>query len=263
MLVGSAFLVPAAKSLAQGEIQEISLDDLLKQPIISEPQFGDPLGPNDKFETLSLVRPDQQKAVGNDPVFPKKDAKELGHRMLQITAQFADSGVARNHNASQVVEFLRVVDFENIVTPFCAAGVSYAACRAYCDLKTSEPYDSSITPKRLAQFKSKLTTINAHYFFPSASVRVIKAAAIKKGNWVRRGFVPPEPGWPVVFSWDGSSAGNHIGLVEMVHNEENAISTLEYNTSVVIHGNERDGGHVARKKRPLDAHVLGYINIFA
>jgi hypothetical protein len=261
MLGTVVFLSPATISTSQAASSELSLDELLSQPIIAEPQFGDPLEPNDKYETLTLVHPSQQKAVGDDPILPKKDAEQLALQMLKITRQFVKDEISRNHQASQVIEFLRVVDFQDLDTPFCAAGVSYAACRAYCDLHVSESYDAAITNQRVNKFKSKMTTIYAHYFFPSASVRVIKAAAIKKGNWVDR-TVTPKPGWPIIFSWDGTSAGNHIGLVEAVDAQNNSIKTLEYNTTVTINGNQRDGGHVARKSRPLDHHVLGYVKIY-
>jgi len=244
----------------EGARADLTLDELLSQSVISEAQFGDPLEPGDKFETLTLLRPSQQKAVGDDPILPKKDPEKLASRMLEITRGFVNDGVSRKHRASQVVEFLNIVDFDNLETPFCAAGVSYAACRAYCDLPVSEAYGSDITDKRINQFKSKLTTIYAHYFFPSALVRVIKAAAVKKGNWLDRS-VSPLPGWPVIFSWDGTSAGNHIGLVESAKKGESFITTLEYNTAV-LSGSQRDGGHVARKQRPLDKRILGYVKIY-
>ncbi len=256
-LFGAPTLLPTRQALGS----ELSLDELLQESIISEPQFGDLPEANDKYETLSLVHPAKQKAVGNDPVFPKKDAMKLGLQMLEITRRFVDAGVSRNHLASQVREFLRIVDFQDVSTPFCAAGVSYAACRAYCDLDVAETYDPTITNARVDKFKSKMTTIYAHYFFPSASVRVIKAAAIKKGNWVDRA-VTALPGWPIIFSWDGTTAGNHIGLVESAKKDDQFITTLEYNTTGVGKGNQRDGGHVARKNRPVDNHILGYVKIY-
>jgi len=240
--------------------EDVTLDKLLSQPVISEAQFGDPLEAGDKFETVTLFKPSEQKAVGDDKVLPKKDAKELARQMLDITRGFVRDDVSRKHKASQVVEFLNIVDFDNLDTAFCAAGVSYAACRAYCDLPVTEGYDSIITDKRINQFKSKLTTIYAHYFFPSALVRVIKAAALKKGNWADPSVVPL-PGWLVIFSWDGTSAGNHVGLVESAKKEDKFITTLEYNTAVGS-GSQRDGGHVARKQRPLNNCILGYVKIY-
>jgi hypothetical protein len=260
--IASSVSVPSICLAQASASTELSLDELLKEDIISEPQFGDPLGPDDKFETLTLRRPSQQKAVGDDPVFDKKDPEQLCLQMLKITRKFVEDGVSRDNKVDQLLELLNVLDYTKKETPFCAAGVSYAACRAYCDLAPKpEAYGTDINTKRINHFKSKLTTIYAHYFFPSGLVRVIKAAAIKKGNWVDRS-VTPLPGWPVIFSWDGTSAGNHIGLVESAKKEDSLITTLEYNTTVVVDGNQRDGGHVARKNRPKDKRILGYVKLY-
>src|SRR5262249_35447053 len=90
MIGAVSFLGPAVISTSVVMGSELSLDELLSEPIISEPQFGDPLGANDKYETLTLVHPSQQKAVGDDPVYPIKDPEQLALRMLQITRQFVD-----------------------------------------------------------------------------------------------------------------------------------------------------------------------------
>jgi hypothetical protein len=264
--IGGAVAATAATlsgSRAFSQESELSLETLMASAI-TEVQFGDPLEPGDKFETLIIADPSLQKAVGDDPVFEKKDAKQLAERMLKLTSKFAEEGVGRNNKSDQVSEFVKLMDFKSISTPFCAAGICYAACRAYCDLEVAKKYAANVGDKaRAGLFKSMLTTINEHYFFPSASVRVMKAAAIKKGRWARREKdLVPLPGWLIVFSWDKTSAGNHIGMVESAKAGETTITTLEYNTAVTINGNQRDGGRVARKTRKLDETVLGFIKVY-
>ena len=93
---------------------------------------------------------------------------------------------------------------------------------------------------------------------PSPLVRVIKADAQARGTWVPR-TVKPEPGWLIIFSWNGTTP-NHIGIVE--RGESDFVHTVEYNTAVVVAGDQRNGGVVARKQRERDNKILGYVKLY-
>lgn len=262
--LGTVGALSAVGVRAEDAASEQTLKSMLAAPLIEEEQFGDPLLPGEKFEILRVSGASIQKAVGDDPVLPRKDAVALADRMREITRIFIKEKVSRKNKATQVLEFLDIVDEKGIGTPFCAAGVSYAACRAYCDLKESVKYDPDhITEERKSTFKTKLTTINAHYFFPNSAVRIIKRHAIEHNRWADRSTTPL-PGWLVVYSWKtGETLGNHIGIVDEVKNGGKSLITLEYNTTMQVgSGSERDGGHVAEKYREVNDTVLGYVKIY-
>ena len=252
----------ASAPLLRGQEKSDPLQTLLSRSVILEQQAGDPGEP---FETLNLQNPGLQKANGKGLPGPKKAPAELGPEMVEVSLAFVQTrtspGVSRDSDPNQVTEFLNLCDFDlkmnGKFVPYCAAGVSYAACRAYCNLKKKEAYSKEVSRERLDLFKSKLITINAHYFFPSASVQVIKADAQKRGTWRNR-EVDPQKGWLVVFSWNGGTLGNHIGLVKS--SDKDDIHTVEYNTSVG-EGDQRNGGVVAEKVRRRNDKILGYINL--
>lgn len=247
---------------AQTETSEPTLKSLLEQPSFFEEQYGDPPKTGESYEILDIPKGDIQKAVGDDPVLPEKNAKDLADQMRKITRVFIDQKVSRDHLASQVLEFLKIMDFTKLSTAFCAAGVSYAACRAYCDLAGIQ-YDKDITPKRTDIIKAKLTTVSHWYFYPSAGVEVIRRHARENKKWADRS-VTPLPGWLVVFSWDKDPNGTkkHIGIVDEVLADGKKLRTLEYNTTVDIGGDQRQGGHVAERERTVDGTILGYVRIY-
>jgi hypothetical protein len=255
------------RGIAQDTAFSSDLDDILKQDSIIEGQYGDPLQAGEKFESIKVI-PIQQKAVGDDPVEPKKNAGDLAERMLEISLGFARKDhVSRANTPAQVTEILNLCDFGlklgSDYVPYCAAGVSYAACRAFCDIKKAEEYDDKYSNARTDKFKSKMTTVYKHYFFPSALVRVIKADAIKRKTWVDAS-VAPKRGWLIVFSWNGGTYGNHIGLVtKTAEKDDKVVETVEYNTTVGVGGSQGNGGAVAERTRKRDKTILGYVNFSA
>jgi hypothetical protein len=78
------------------------------------------------------------------------------------------------------------------------------------------------------------------------------------GNWIRDLATPPQPGWLVFYNWSGGADAEHVGIVESA--SATTLRTVEFNTSVVVDGNQRNGGVVARKNRD-DARrfVIGYV----
>lgn len=61
-----------------------------------------------------------------------------------------------------------------------------------------------------------------------------------------------EPGWLVLYNFDGGSEPEHIGVVEQIH--PTFVQAIEGNTSGT---NPADGGMVARMQRPY-SYVVGY-----
>lgn len=138
-----------------------------------------------------------------------------------------DDGVSRWHKQEYVHEFLALCDLPMSMggkfVPFCAAGLAYAACRAYCDIDPVTTYTNN-DKERLDVIKRKLTTIAKHYFYTSAAVRVVRAKARSNGTFVGRD-TNPKNGWLVVFGWNGNQTGNHIALVDGDHDSGTVINS--------------------------------------
>ena len=244
-----------------GEVQELVL-----QGQLTEEHAGDP---GDSPELMAFAPAQLQKASAPDQtVLPEKDGRAVALRALELSKSFAASSVGRHSvPPDQVREFLALFGFglrydnSDVYVPFCAAGVSYAACRAFCDVAPKQAYipeSIGYHEQRLNVFRKRLREIRKHYFFPSPAVRLIKADAEERKAWMPAS-VTPLPGWLVVFSWKGSSA-NHIGIVDAVENDR--LHTVEYNTATVANGDQRNGGLVAVKIRPRNNTVLGFVRTY-
>lgn len=185
---------------------------------------------------------------------PPKDHHDFATKMVDISLAYAAEKVSRDTAPNKIDNFLRLFglhlrDEKGKYVPFCAAGLSFAACQAYCEIAPTVSYDKNDA----STLKATLTDINKYYFKPSPAVRVIKADAIQKKTWVKPGEEAPKKGWPVLFSWNRDGTPNHIGLVEGLQGE--TLHTVEYNTSPE---NQSNGGTVARRERKL-SFVLGYV----
>src|SRR5271166_5452793 len=100
---------------------------------------------------------------------PKKDAEALSKKMLAIGHEYANGHVSRQSNPHQVEQYLNLFGLDlrysnGQFVPFCSAGVSFTACRAYCELFPEVSYDVD-NPVR--ELKGVLTDINHYYFKPS------------------------------------------------------------------------------------------------
>ncbi len=195
-------------------------------------------------------------------------AAKLASRMVEISLALADKKVSRRTESGQrqIERFVHLFDPKfNYHTAFCAAGVSYAACYAYCELDGEPP--TSTTAKGL--LKEAIPNVTTHYFLPNALVRSISANAKKRGTWVDVGtpgaWAQPQRGWLAVFSftprdWPAKKVWpkthNHIGIA--LAKSGDVIKTVEYNTGDTNH---RDGGHVMRRDRPLVINSRGYCSL--
>lgn len=110
---------------------------------------------------------------------------------------------------------------------FCAMGVSWCAAQV-----------------------GALDIIPAHAYTPSG------AAWFKaRGRW-HQGRAGARAGDLVYFDFPGPPDRiSHVGLVESV-NSDGSLNTVEFNTSAVVNGDQRNGRAVARKRRA--AYIVGY-----
>jgi hypothetical protein len=230
---------------------------------LPEEHMGDPEGL--KAETLSFnVKTAEAPLTDYVSRGPYKEGGELSKLMVKISVAYADKGVSRTYQKKSTDKKGHVVDNflklfglnlrydSGTYVPFCAAGLSFAACEAYCQINPEVSYN----PDKWQSLQSILTDINKYYFKPSPAVRVIKKSAEDRGQWVKPAGVTPKEGWPVVFSWKKDGTPNHIGLVR--HLDGKTLHTVEYNTSST---NDSNGGKVAVRERNID-FVLGYVDTY-
>jgi hypothetical protein len=230
---------------------------------------GDPVEQFDASpETLTLT--DQQSDAIDEMVVPsleesvppdaQKDPKTLfAQFVIAAAGKEADDRVSRATDKARVTEYLNLfgldfADSAGIPYAFCAAGLGFAACEGYCKMDPAKPFGDPPT----SVFRTITPIINEFYFLPHPSCIKMVERAKAKGNWVRDTAVSPLPGWLVFYNWAGGASAEHVGIVETA--SSTTLRTIEFNTSIVVNGNQRNGGVVARKNRD-DARrfVIGYI----
>jgi len=223
----------------------------------SELQAGDPDLPLETLEydkakvRLSLVS--SEKALGI-----QKNPRKFALEMVRVARSYV--GVTRQKNPQRVEKLLALFAIEprdsaGALKPFCAAGVSYCACQAYCEMTPdSISYDSD----PVEAFKSVMPDINKFYFEPHCSCQDIAENAHRRGIWSGK-TTHPAVGWLVFFDWTQTGVPNHVGIIRGV--SAHCIDTIEFNTSDAASGNQRNGGAVAEKTRTLD-YVLGYVRTY-
>ncbi len=226
--------------------------------IFSEEEQSDP---DVQPEKLRFVPAEAEKPLQFKSKGPLKNREELAKRILTVSKSYADAMVSRATTPGQVDQFLSLfglhIRYENgSYIPFCAAGLSFAACRAYCDLVPTVSYDPD---EPIPVLKSVLTDINRHYFKPSPAVRYIMDDAKTRGTWRSPDNGSAQPGWLVIFSWRRDGVPNHIGLVDAVSTNE--LSTVEFNTTVKTSGSQSNGGAVARRARQMK-YALGFVKTY-
>ena len=226
------------------------------QQIEAATDIGDPGGAPDQViydETLINGLTDLTKALGI-----RKAPKALAARLITVASSYI--GVSRTTAPDQVEKFLALFlnktrDPSGRLYAYCAAGVSWSACQAYCDIKPSDvPYDPATS---LDVFQDTLSDINKFYFRPHCSVPVLLSDSRRRGTWTRKDDVKiVNSGWLVLYDWNGDGVPDHVGIVETL--DQDTLHTIEFNTSVKVSGDQINGGVVARKERPL-TNVMGYI----
>lgn len=239
-------VAPAGQSASspQDNVEDLAgdPDDVHTRMVLSAPRASDDLARS----VVQLAAP-----VAASSLFPQT--------VLKVANAEADSGVSRSTNRARVTEYLKLLGFNfldehGIPTRFCAAGVTWATCKAYCDAN-----GIAYTPAtELATLHGVLGDIDRLYFKPSAGCQVIMNDARARGT-----FMPatqtPLPGYLVFYNWEGGTHAEHIGLVEGA--DTSMLRTVEFNTTVSSGPNQGDGGAVSRKSRPLK-FVLGYAKTY-
>jgi hypothetical protein len=244
------------------------MESAMSGELALENQGGDPSLPE---ETLSLHRAQIDEldriiaATGLEipPQFAKRDPRDLFTQQLLATAGAeADVGVSRRSNRPRVTEYLNLLgldfaDDNGTPYPFCAAGVSWATAKSFCDLAPALTY----TPEtRLGLFRSLLQPLRTYYFRPDARCQTIQDDAKSRGLWVGEA-ANPKPGWLVLYNWHRQSIPQHVGIVQSA--DAASLHTIEFNTSPDDGPNQGNGGFVARKNRqPFRWAVLGYVKTY-
>ena len=176
--------------------------------------------------------------------------------MLAVAQEFV--GIDRAHDLEQIGRFLGLfglgaVDGGDYV-PFCAAGVSWSAAKAYAELIGAQ-FTAETAP---AVFRNLLPAVAALSFLPSASCGVIWHDAIARGSWLSNAdsdHTEVQAGWLVLYDWPGHGVPDHV---EIVIEAADVLSTVGFNTSGEAHGDQVNGGAVAIKQRNYD-QVLGFV----
>lgn len=223
---------------------------------------GDPDGP---VETLTFDLADAKRVA--DESFAKKGPKlppdKLAARMLVVARGYL--GVNRVQNKSQINSFANVWCTEKnkvfcgdkaYKLAFCAMGVTYATCKAYCDL-SNIPYQSGTA---VETFRDVIPDVNKNLFTPNPLVATMVNEAKARKQWKvfsEATISGAKPGWLVVYDWpDVKGYANHIGIVESVSKgSRTTINTIEFNVSMK---NQYNGGAVARKSGRR-SNILGFI----
>lgn len=252
-----AFRSQRLRRLANGEAQGANNSDL-----IEESQSGDPDLPKEtlRFDLSSVLR------LFRRGLFPRKDNRAVALQMLATANSYV--GLNRHDNPDKISQFLDLfglnLKYSNEqFTPYCAAGISFCACQAYCNVSVAKAIDRANPNKT---FKEVVATINKFYFAPSAACRTVMTDSISRGTWVAHRDVvlnEVQPGWLVLYNWNGGVQPQHIGIVEQ--SDSDSLHTVEFNTSSQ-EGNSSlraniNGGAVAKKVRPMK-YVLGVVKTY-
>lgn len=256
LLFGAVGLTRALSPAATRILRDAHQGQTLAANLIEE-QSGDPEAAT---ETLQVDTAALQKLL---PAFharrgAHKDDRTVAVQTLAAAKSFV--GVTRGNAPDKVATFLKLFDLPMHMggkpVPYCASGISFAACQAYCqiDPKVSVDPNQMLTTLRQVQ-----TDIDHYYFKTSPSCAVMVEDAKTRGKWVKVNDAAPQPGWLVFYHWKLDGHPNHVGMVD--HLAGDTLQTVEFNTSDPQHGSESNGGAVAEKERQL-GHVLGYIKTY-
>lgn len=185
------------------------------------------------------------------------DNKAFAMELLSTAKEYV--GIDRANNIDQVGRFLALFNLGvkdgSKWMPYCAAGLSFAAAKAFCNLSGIK-YNAD---NALRVFRTVLLTIKNRFFLPSPSCYQMRDVAINQGRYLvnnaaNRALV--KPGYIVLFQFDSDSLPDHVGIVDSV--DSDSVKTVEFNTSDADNTN---GGAVARRDRPFRV-IQGFIKIY-
>ncbi|MDP1617029.1 CHAP domain-containing protein [Phenylobacterium sp.] len=252
-LLALGALTAAALAGAPARAQPVDMEDGPDpaDSLVTEQQSGDARLASESltFNPVALLR-DVQGA--SKAAFEPRISDFAPTLLTTLGTDFV--GKSRAQNRGEITAYLGLFDLPFSTpqgpVPFCAAGLSYASASVYAKAK-------GVTVSR-SSLRSLLGDIDHHHFYPTPSVIDMMYVAMGKRRWVRRqdatGNLAARPGWIVVFNWNQDGKPDHVGIVERVAGAN--LHTIEFNTSDTDNSN---GGTVARRTRPLNAQVQGFI----
>jgi hypothetical protein len=178
--------------------------------------------------------------------------EQFAEKMLAVAAEYL--GVSRASDIDQVAKFLNLFGLPTKLNgawvPFCAAGISYAAAKAYCDLSGIAYTEQN----SIAVFRKVLPTIRERWFLPSPSCLAIRDYARSKKRWLQAKYsTSVKPGFLIEYNWEGGSTPHHVGTVVKAGTQ--VVNTIEFNTSAA---NNSNGGTVSKRTRNYNS-VVGYV----
>ena len=235
--------------------QQSSTKDIAQS--LNEEQSGDPDAPTEtlQVDTGALER-----------LLPRFIARRGSHKedkavaLATLAAAKTYVGLNRDKAPDKVATMLRLfnlpMNMNGKPVPYCASGISYAACQAYCGIDPKVTLDLS---QPLGTMRQVQTDIDHYYFKTSPSCVVMVEDARERDRWVKVNTEPPQPGWLVFYHWKLDGHPNHVGMVD--HFDGDKLHTIEFNTSDPQHASESNGGAVAEKERQL-THVLVFIKTY-
>jgi hypothetical protein len=224
---------------------------LFAQGLETEVQYGDPGLPEEQL----TFDPDAVLAKVAAPTRAAFAPRLPNFNGVLVGAAGEHVGESRETHRSAIERYLELFELpfaaQGKVVPFCAAGLSYVSAMLYAR-------STGVKTPSMAQLRNVLSDIDHHHFYPSPSVMDMKYVALGKRRWVARldanGRLAPQPGWLVVYNWNGDGKSDHVGLVERIAGT--TLHTIEFNTSAT---NDSNGGKVARRQRAFDKTVDGFI----
>ncbi len=225
---------------------------------IMEAESGDPDAPPEVLDvnraSIEKLLPKLRRTRGDH-----KDDRTIALATLATAKTYV--GVTRANQPEQVAKMLKLFDLplryaNGEFIPYCASGLSFSACQAYCETDPKQSFDPN---QPLDAFRRVLPDINKFYFKPHPACIEMVNDAKTRGKWLPTAGNTPQPGWLVFYDWKSDGHPNHVGMVDSA--EADGLHTVEFNTSISEGGNRSNGGAVALKKRALH-FVLGYIKTY-
>jgi hypothetical protein len=183
--------------------------------------------------------------------------KEFAMALLETCREYL--GVSRADNIEQVERFLKLFNLPTRMdgkwVPYCAAGLSFAAAKTFCNLSGIK-YDQN---NAIRVFRSVLLRLKDRFFRPTARCWELKETAINQGRFLvnnaeNRKLV--KPGYIVLFNFDKDTLPDHVGIVESI--DSDSVKTVEFNTSSV---DDTNGGAVSRRDRAFKL-IQGFVKIY-
>lgn len=224
------------------------------QVLVSEKLSGDP----GSIEEDLIYSPthvdlaiDSARGIG----IPKPSA-EFAAELMRVSASYV--GMTSSEHREEIIKWITLFRIPPLqengsLQKFCAAGLSWASCQAYCNIDPGRRAYNEQSSQDV--FYDTLSDINQFYFKPHCSVNMMMKDAQGRNTW-KPSSVNPKPGWLVVYDWNQDGWPDHIGLVQQ--RDDNILFTIEFNTTSGRSGDQSNGGRVASRRRELK-FIKGYI----